>query len=192
MITWITPAGSLGILSERISIDIQLSAISNLPTPVSYSLIAGSLPRGLKLLNGSIKGSPVEVKKYTESKFVIRASDGQDLEDRTFILAVDGSDRPIWLTKEGFLNVGPAEAYFVLDNAQVNFQLEVRDSDLIAGDKLEYYLVPNGGLLPPGLTLSKDGLISGFTDPIFAVEYTRDTTGGYDIANCQEIKNSSH
>jgi len=182
MITWITPAGSLGLLTERISIDIPLSATTNLSTPVTYRLIAGSLPRGLKLQNGNIKGSPVEVKKYTESKFVIRASDSQDLEDRTFTLAVDGSDRPIWLTKEGFLNVGPAEAYFVLDNAQVNFQLEARDSDIIAGDKLEYYLVPNGGLLPPGLTLSRDGLISGFTDPIFAVEYTRDTTGGYDTA----------
>lgn len=182
MINWITPAGSLGILSERISVDIPLSANSTLSIPVTYILIAGNLPRGLKLQNNSIKGSPVEVKKYTESKFVIRASDGQDLEDRTFTLAVDGSDRPIWLTKEGFLNVGPAEAYFVLDNAQVNFQLETRDSDIIAGDKLEYYLVPNGGLLPPGLTLSRDGLISGFTDPIFAVEYTRDTTGGYDTA----------
>jgi hypothetical protein len=145
-------------------------------------LIAGSLPRGLKLINGAIKGSPTEVKVYTESRFVIRASDGVDIEDRTFKLAVDGSDRPIWLTAEGFLNVGEAEAYFVLDNAPVDFQLEARDPDLIAGGTLEYYLMPNGGLLPPGLSLSKSGLISGFTDPIFAVEYTLETTGGYDTA----------
>lgn len=181
MITWITPS-SLGILTERISIDIPLSATTDLNTSVTYSLIAGNLPRGLRLADGSIKGSPVEVKIYTESKFVVRASDGTDIEDRTFTLAVDGSDRPIWLTKEGFLNVGPAEAYFVLDNAQVNFQLEARDPDLIAGGILEFYLVPNGGLLPPGLSLSRDGIISGFTDPVFAVEYTRDTTGGYDTA----------
>ena len=181
MITWITPAGSLGILTERIPIDIQLQATTNLAA-VAYSLIAGSLPRGLKLINGAIKGSPTEAKVYTESRFVIRASDGVDVEDRTFKLAVDGSDRPIWLTQEGFLNVGPAEAYFVIDNAQVNFQLEVRDTDLIAGDVLEFYLMPNGGLLPPGLSLSKSGLISGFTDPIFAVEYTLETSGGYDTA----------
>ena len=182
MITWITPAGSLGLLTERISIDIQLQATTNLTNTITYSLIAGSLPRGLKLINGAIKGSPTEVKVYTESRFVIRASDGIDIEDRTFNLAVDGSDRPIWLTQEGFLNVGEAEAYFVLDNAPVNFQLEARDSDLIAGGTLEYYLMPNGGLLPPGLSLSKSGLISGFTDPIFAVEYTLETTGGYDTA----------
>ena len=182
MITWITPAGSLGLLTERISIDISLQATTNLSATVTYSLIAGSLPRGLKLINGSIKGSPTEVKVYTESRFVIRATDGVDLEDRTFNLAVDGSDQPIWLTQEGFLNVGPAEAYFVLDNAQVNFQLQARDEDLIAGDVLEFYLMPNGGVLPPGLSLSKSGVISGFTDPIFAVEYSLETSGGYDTA----------
>ena len=182
MITWITPAGSLGILTERISIDVSLQATTNLTAAVTYSLIAGSLPRGLKLINGAIKGSPTEVKVYTESRFVIRATDGVDIEDRTFKLAVDGSDRPIWLTQEGFLNVGEAEAYFVLDNAPVDFQLEARDSDLIAGGTLEYYLMPNGGVLPPGLSLSKSGVISGFTDPIFAVEYTLETTGGYDTA----------
>ena len=179
MITWITPAGSLGLLIERITVDISLSATSNVGS-VTYSLIAGALPRGLKLIDDAIKGSPTEVRVYTNSRFVIRASDGADIEDRTFSIAVDGSDRPIWLTNEGFLNVGPAEAYFVLDNSLVNFQLEARDTDVIAGDILEFYLVPNGGLLPPGLSLSKTGLISGFTDPVFAVEYTLETSGGYD------------
>jgi hypothetical protein len=181
MITWITPAGSLGLLTERITVDINLSATSNVGS-VTYSLIAGTLPRGLKLIDDAIKGSPTEVRVYTNSRFVIRATDGVDIEDRTFSIAVDGSDRPIWLTNEGFLNVGPAEAYFVLDNSPVNFQLEARDSDVIAGDILEFYLIPNGGLLPPGLSLSKTGVISGFTDPVFAVEYTLETSGGYDTA----------
>ena len=181
MITWITSAGSLGTLTERVIIDLPLSATSNLGT-VTMTLLAGALPRGLRLSNNAIKGSPVEVKTYTTSRFVIRASDGIDIEDRTFNLSVDGSDSPIWLTKEGFLNVGPAEAYFVLDNARVNFQLEATDTDLIAGDELEFYLVPSGGLLPPGLSLSRSGVISGFTDPIFALDYLRDAYGGYDTA----------
>jgi len=181
MITWITPAGSLGLLTERIIIDIPLSASSDIG-PITFTLIAGSLPRGLRLSNSSIKGSPTEVKVYTTSKFVIRASDGIDLEDRTFNISVDGSDKPIWLTQEGFLNVGPANAYFVLDNAKVDFQLEATDPDLIAEDNLEFYLVPNGGLLPPGLSLSRDGIISGYTDPIFALEYQGNPFGGYDTA----------
>jgi hypothetical protein len=179
MITWITAAGSLGILTERITVNIPVEATSTVGA-VSYSIIAGSLPRGLRLLNDSIVGAPVEVKVYTTSKFVVRASDGVDIEDRTFTIDVDGSDTPMWLTREGFLNVGPAKAYFVLDNARVDFQLEATDTDLTAGDVLEFYLVPNGGLLPPGLSLSRDGVISGFTDPIFALEYLSDPFGGYD------------
>jgi hypothetical protein len=181
MITWITPAGSLGTLIERVIIDIALSATSSVG-PVTYSLIAGNLPRGLRLSGNNISGSPVEVKRYTTSRFVIRASDGSDIEDRTFSLNIDGADIPEWLTREGFLNVGPAKAYFVLDNAQVDFQLEATDTDLTAGEELEFYLTPMGGLLPPGLSLSRDGVISGFTDPIFALEYQGSPFGGYDTA----------
>ena len=181
MITWITPAGNLGTLTERVLINFPLFASSNVGT-ITYSLIAGSLPRGLRLSGNAILGSPVEVKKFTTSRFVIRANDGQDLEDRTFSLSVDGTDIPQWVTAEGFLNVGPAKAFFVLDNARVDFQLQAIDPDITAGDDLEFYLLPSGGVLPPGLTLSRDGRISGFTDPIFALEYSSDPYGGYDTA----------
>jgi len=89
-ITWITPAGSLGIIVERNTLEIAVSATSNLGD-ITYSLIAGRLPRGLRLVNNVIKGSPVEVRQFTEYRFVIRAFDGVDLEDRTFKLSVDGS-----------------------------------------------------------------------------------------------------
>jgi hypothetical protein len=179
MITWNTPAGSLGVITERVTLDIPLDATSNIGD-VTFSLIAGNLPRGLRLSGNSISGSPTEVRTFTESRFVIRASDGQDIEDRTFKLSVDGSDIPEWITREGFLQVGDNNSYFVLDNSYVNFSLSATDPDLIAGDTLEYYLVPQGGTLPPGLSLSKTGVISGFTDPIFALEYTKDPFGGYD------------
>ena len=180
-ITWITPAGSLGILVERNTLEIPVVATST-AGPITYSLIAGRLPRGLRLSNNVINGSPVEVRQFTEYRFVIRADDGVDLEDRTFKLSVDGSDLPYWLTREGFLKVGKNNAYFVLDNSYVEFQLEADDTDINASDALEYYLVPVGGELPPGLTLSKTGLISGFTDPIFAVDYSAIQTGSYDTA----------
>lgn len=180
-VTWITPAGSLGIVTERISLEIPLVASSPTRT-VTFELLAGSLPRGLRLDNGAIKGSPVEVVKFTESKFVVRASDGIDIEDRTFTMSVDGADAPQWLTKEGFLNVGLQNAYYVLDNAYVDFQLEAEDNDVIAGDVLEYYLQPMDGELPPGLVLTNDGRIYGYTDPIFAVENQNSYTGGYDTS----------
>lgn len=179
-IRWITPAGNLGTVVERVLLDIPLQATSTVGT-VTFSLITGKLPRGLRITSdGIIKGSPVEVRKFTVSRFVIRASDGADIEDRTFSISVDGDDSPQWITKEGFLNVGPHNSYYVLDNAYVNFQLEVYDPDVIAGDALEYYLVPSGGEMPPGLTLTKTGKIQGYTDPIFALEYRDSPNGAYD------------
>lgn len=177
-ISWVTAAGSLGTINERVTLEIPLEATSNSGT-VTYSLIAGKLPRGLRLAGNKIKGSPTEVRKLTVNKFVIRADDGVDIEDRTFSLTVDGSDAPRWLTNEGYLAVGANSTFFVLDNAFVNFQLEAYDPDVIIGDTLEYYIPPMGGELPPGLSLTKDGRIFGFTDPIFSVEYTTGT-GGYD------------
>jgi hypothetical protein len=187
MITWITPAERLSIVTERIILDIPLEATSDVG-PVTFTLLAGSLPRGLRLdtvvaTDSSqniiyIKGSPTEVERYTVSRFVIRASDGEDIEDRTFSIDVDGSDEPAWITREGFLNVGQSENYFVLDNAYVDFQLEAEDTDESIGDVLEYYIAPTGGELPPGLTLTRQGRIFGFTDPVFALDVAG--PGGYD------------
>jgi hypothetical protein len=191
-VVWQTPAGKIGnTIIERVIVDITILAISSNDKSITYKLIAGNLPRGLRLDGNKIKGSSVEVRRFTSSRFVIRASeiDDQgvvlDIEDRTFSIDVDGSDEPLWITREGFLNVGQGENYFVLDNARVDFQLEATDPDIIAGDRLEFYLSPRGGQLPPGLSLSRDGRITGFTDPIFAIDRVNSSgaydTAGYDI-----------
>jgi len=178
-VTWTTPAGDLGILTERQVVNIPLAAASD-SGEINYSIISGSLPIGLRLNQNVITGAPVEVTRFTITRFVVRADDGSDKKDRTFKLSIDGSDLPEWLTEEGFLNVGPEKAYFVLDNSPVDFQLEADDTDESAGDVLEYYLVPNSGTLPPGLTLSKSGRITGFTQPIFATVFDINPTGAYD------------
>lgn len=191
-ISWNVENGNLGSLTERISVNIPIDASSD-RGPISFSLIAGRLPRGLRLdpivqsdsttSTLRIIGSPAEVKTFTTSRFVIRADDGTDIEDRTFSLSIDGSDAPVWLTKEGFLNVGQGKAYFVLDNAFVDFQLEASDPDVVAGDILEYYIGPMSGELPPGLILTKDGRITGYTDPIFSIESVNRGSGAYDTAS---------
>ena len=91
-VTWTTPAGDLGILEERITVDIPLTATTTLNEDVTYKVISGKLPAGLQLLGNRIKGTPGEVVKFTESRFVIRASDSQDEKDRTFKLSVDGAE----------------------------------------------------------------------------------------------------
>ena len=178
-LTWITPAGSLGSINERDRQDITLLAESTIG-PVSYSLQAGSLPRGLRLENNKILGTPFEVAKPTDYRFVIRATDGTDKKDRTFTIPVLGYDEPTWITNEGLLPVGPNSTFFVLDNDKVDFQLIAMDPDMPAGDTIEYYIPYDGGELPPGLTLSRSGRITGFTDPIFSLEY-KIYSGNYDL-----------
>lgn len=191
-ISWKVENGEIGNLTERLSVVIPIDASSD-RGPITFSLIAGRLPRGLRLdpvvqhdsTTSTLKiiGSPAEVKTFTINKFVIRASDGTDIEDRTFSLGIDGSDAPVWITREGFINVGQGKAYFVLDNAFVDFQLEASDPDVVAGDVLEYYIGPLGGELPPGLTLTRDGRITGYTDPIFSIESVNKGSGAYDTAS---------
>jgi len=190
-INWITPAGDLGTYEERIQTSITLDVESDVGD-VTLSVISGELPGGMVLLGNKIFGSPIEVPIYTTKTFVIRASDGSEIKDRTFSINIDGADFPEWITEAGFLNVGPGDAFFIRDDSEVNFelnvtggtlvdvQLQAEDDDAIAGQTLSFYLVPNSGELPPGLTLSKAGKISGFTEPTIAIDYDNDPTGAYD------------
>ena len=183
---WITPAGDLGTLIERNQIEIPIQAQTDKEN-ILYTVIAGTLPAGLRLEGNTIKGSPGEVRKFTTSKFVIRANDGTNKRDRTFSLSVDGGDNPEYITPEGFLNVGLGDAYFVLDNSKVDFQIQATDPDLVAGENLEFFILPDAGELPPGLSLSKDGRISGFTDPVFKIDFNNDVTGSYDTQTFDSI-----
>ena len=76
-------------------------------------------------------------------------------------------------------------AFFVLDSAPVEFQLQAIDSDLRAGQKLNYYIAHNDGELPPGLTLTTDGLITGIVDPILSLEVGQEQ--GYDTGNYDSV-----
>lgn len=178
-LTWNLPSGSLGTINEREKQQILLDVSSDTGS-YDLEIIAGSIPKGLRIEGSNIVGTPLEVAKETTSKFVIRATDNNDISDRTFSITVVGADEPVWATPEGLLPVGPNDTFFVLDNDKVDFQLQVLDPDIPAGDTIEYYIPFNGGQLPPGLSLSKTGRISGFTDPIFSLEY-KIYSGNFDL-----------
>lgn len=139
--------------------------------PTAVSLISGTLPRGLRLINNTLVGTPIEVKTIVESRFVLRLANPIDTIDRTFKLSVEGPDSPTWITNGGLLPVGVNNRLFVLDNDRVDFYLSAIDPDIPAGDTVKYYIPNNGGELPPGLFLTETGRIYGFTDPIFSLEY---------------------
>lgn len=70
------------------------------------------------------------------------------------------------------------KAFFVLDSSIVDFQLQAIDNDLTAGQGLYYFIGDDDGELPPGLSLSTDGRITGIVDPLLALDI--DAVPGYD------------
>jgi len=170
---WTLRSGSsLGSISERVKFDQTLPTIPLIDdlAGVTFTVISGKLPGGLRILGNKITGTPFEVNKVTEFKFVIRARLGQQISDRTFSITVEGPDDPLWITPPGELNINPNGQAFVLDNTYIDFNLSAVDSDIKAGDSLEFFIQDGDGVLPPGLTLSKNGNISGKIDPILSLD----------------------
>ena len=174
---WTTTAGKLATIEEQASFSLQLDATN----ATTYSVIAGSLPAGMQVTStGLLTGTPAEVAKRTLYTFVVRATAGDStITDRTFTLDVQGADAPTFTTATGQLLLDDSTSvglYWVIDGANVNFQMQVVDTDTAAGQTLFYEIVK--GELPPGVTMSKTGLISG------VVQLTEDQKfgprGGFD------------
>ena len=166
MSLWTQISGySFGTFEERQTLSLALPLVRG-----DATLISGKLPRGLRLENNTIVGTPFEVERTTKSRFVLRASDGRLLEDRTFNIVIEGADDPVFVTAEGLLPVGSGQQFYILDNEPCNFQIEVIDPDLPAGDELQYYIRPGDGELPPGLQLTQEGQIVGVVEPLLALD----------------------
>ena len=167
-------------LIERSVVDINLPMANGvIPT---LKVISGSLPNGTRIEGNSVVGTVYEVAYDKTFVAVIRATYEGVWEDRTIEFAVTGPDDPVWGTPAGILPVGPSNVYYVLDSAQINYQLAATDTDLAAGDTLEYFISEGDGTLPPGITLSSTGILSGITDPLLSLD-KRFEAGGYDEAN---------
>ena len=170
---WTLPSGSsLGTFQERLSLSINLPTLplTGDLSGVTFTVISGKLPGGLRIVNNKISGTPFEVAVKTDYKFVIRASLNNKVSDRTFSISIEGPDDPIWLTPEGTLSVNPNGQAFVLDNTYIEFNLSAIDQDIKAGDKLDFFIQDGDGELPPGLILSPTGVISGKIDPILSLD----------------------
>ena len=171
---WVTPAGSLGTVPEGTFYQVPLQVSEPGGDTVYYTVIAGSLPTGVVCdpNTGVLTGIPAAT--YTPeqdviisgvditSQFAVRAYTTKVVDsvvvrnrfvDRTFTITVAGQNFPQWITPPGELG-----QFF-------------DGSLLVPGLQLEYYDTPTPGIppislvagqLPPGLTLSSTGLISGF------------------------------
>ena len=172
---------NLGTFNERSSITVLELPITD-ASDLVLSLISGSLPKGLRLENNAITGTPLNVAKASVSKFCIRASTDNGIADRTFTMTVEGADDPVWVTEEGDLPIGSNQVYFILDSSPIDFQLIATDEDLPAGQTLEYFIAEGDGGLPPGVVLTKEGRLTGVVDPLLALDIN-EIKLGYDAGN---------
>jgi hypothetical protein len=166
---WITPVGSLGTIQE--SIVYRNAVVATDSDPITYRIIAGTLPTGIQFLsNGSLTGIPSPVGSDVISRFTVRATTTSipaRIADRTFSITVTGSNTPAWTTPSG--SVG---SFYTAE--QVNFQFEWSDND--PDDVVAVALVY--GQLPGGLTLSSTGLLTGYVQPPVDIA----ALPGYDIS----------
>jgi len=166
----------IATLQEKVTTEIQL--------PIDYDeslqlqKIAGNMPPGMRIEGLKLVGTPFEVPRDTNYKFVIRATNDYTFEDITFNILVVGPDDPQWITNEGLL-AAINSRLFVLDSEIIDYQLVAIDSDTSAGDELEYFIASGDGILPPGLQLTSDGRIVGVVEPLLALD-KRAGSGGYD------------
>ena len=185
---WQTPAGDLGTIQEGKFFQLTLTAYDDLTNTANYlyyTMLAGELPNGIQctktgLIAGtpkavtSVQGVPAEVGKNITSKFTVRVytEDANEkvlrVADRTFSITVAGQDVPKWKTAAGSLGT-------YIDGQAVNIQLQFSDPDpdqTVAVKKVS-------GELPPGLTLSTSGLLSGNIEPVALL--STDALPGYDV-----------
>ena len=186
---WTTTAGKIATIDEQVSYSLQLEANTSDSTTITYSVIAGSLPAGMQVTtDGLLTGTPAEVAKRTLYTFVVRATAGTAITDRTFSLDVEGADTPTFTTASGQLQLDDSTSvglYWVIDGSSANLQMQATDTDTEAGQSLVYSIVQ--GELPPGVTMSSTGLISGIVqltdDERFGVRGGYDGTGDDDEFN---------
>jgi hypothetical protein len=90
--TWVTSSGSLGTFNELTSMTIPISATDSENSPLTYTIVSGSLPSGVNLNSstGIISGTPAAVSSATTYSFSVTATDGSNTSaTRAFSFVVD-------------------------------------------------------------------------------------------------------
>jgi hypothetical protein len=155
-ITWITPKGNLGIVSESQFYSKILEAVDSDEQPLFYSFISGTLPSGMYVTTGGrLTGIPSLLTQVTQAltfSFTIRATNpnGQ-VSDRSFSLSVTNVNGPQFIPRPDLVG-----AYF--DGSYLTYQFNAISDNPAA---VNNFKIVNGSL-PPGTTLSSTGLLSGF------------------------------
>ena len=160
---WQTAAGHLATIPEGQFYQIQLVATDPDhpldPTAVQYRVIAGALPLGIQCTStGMLEGIPYFTNdiQSTTSKFVVRAYNSTHIADRTFDITIAVQDNLAFITAAG--NVGTFYDGAPIDPIQIQTTEPTQSVVSLAA-----------GTLPPGLSLSSTGKITGYITPFVPI-----------------------
>lgn len=158
---WVTKAGSLGKINELEFYEVPLEIVEPESAPVTFKFLSGELPPGIQVISsGKLQGvpvvlNPISVSESREYKFTIRATaarpSGDVVVDRSFDITVSNVYPPAITPRTEYLGA-------TFDGKKYELQLTAIEEN---PEAVLTWKITNGAL-PPGLTLSSDGLISGY------------------------------
>jgi hypothetical protein len=174
--------GSPYIVSNLITYQFCIRASANATSSqgrlTNGSFIPGGTVTGVFLTGMTLTGKNIPtgtyiVKDNGNGTFAINITNsipsvvvnGSGFADRTFSMQVNGINAPKFITPAGELAIGVHHQLYALDQSYISYQLEGFDLNVLIGSNLKYFIASGDGQLPPGLTLSNDGLISGYILP---------------------------
>lgn len=168
---WITPEGQLGIVPELDYYEFNLDAYDESGGTLVFSRVSGRLPLGLQVITtGKIAGIPVSElggDQNVEYTFTIRVQNSStgELADRTFKLTITNVAPPVisFPTRNSDLGL-------YLDGSELNIQLDA--VEFLPGANIVWSIT--SGELPPGLTLTSTGVLSGVLEPIVVLDPNAD------------------
>lgn len=156
---WVTKGGDLGTYPELEYFSMPLEVYDPTGSPVTFTFLSGELPPGVQVVRtGILQGVPVVLSPISSDetrtyKFTIRATCQTPavVVDKTFSFTVSNIVPPQIIPEATQLG-----EFF--DGASINVQLRAIDPN--PNSSLTWSI--KEGSLPPGLTMSSSGLITGF------------------------------
>jgi hypothetical protein len=163
-ITW-RSSGVIGTFNDsnapsRQSVSIQLDSINSSGYAVDYdtTLVSGALPPGLTLsASGLISGTAAEVTSDTAYTFQVKAksSGAYDVTSPNLSIIIKAPNPITWVSS------GSLGTFFDFGSPSRIGINRVLSATSASGDPITYSTTLVSGSLPPGLSLSSSGVISG-------------------------------
>lgn len=159
-ITWQTPKGNLGTIPESQYYSFRFAAIDSDEQPLFYSLISGYVPPGMYVTReGYFRGTPTLSSNADKTEifaFTVRATNPQGtVADRSFAISVSNNTGPVILLPADLIG-----AWF--DGTYLDYQFEFVSENPNTQPTFKI----TSGELPPGVSLSSTGQLSGYVDII--------------------------